>query len=81
MYSRGRKKVFKLMRRLPYVRDKINAEMDKIKSNFEEEVIKNSKGVNYITELPVISLTNDEILKKVEEHLNLGKVQTEIKIY
>ncbi|KAK6633822.1 hypothetical protein RUM44_004429 [Polyplax serrata] len=73
----GKKKFFKLVKKIPSVRNKIGHELSKIKNDFESEVRHRNEEVPYITELPNKGMTNQEILKLVETYLKLGDYKWE----
>lgn len=73
MVTRGKKKIFKLARKIPAVSRRIEREMKKISEGFEQEVIHRNQGNPYITTLPEKGKLHNEIIQKVEEYLTFGK--------
>uniref|UniRef100_A0A182IPS7 sphinganine-1-phosphate aldolase n=1 Tax=Anopheles atroparvus TaxID=41427 RepID=A0A182IPS7_ANOAO len=69
VYQRAKKKVFKLARLIPAVRRKVDAEIEKINDGFVKDI---SQVGNYYTELPTDGIGHEEIIKKVDEYLELG---------
>lgn len=70
--SRLRKKVFRLVRRVPAVRNKIQTEVDKNETEFANNITKEVGIVPYIRKMPDNGLVSTEILSKVDQYLNLG---------
>uniref|UniRef100_A0A2M4AIQ9 sphinganine-1-phosphate aldolase n=1 Tax=Anopheles triannulatus TaxID=58253 RepID=A0A2M4AIQ9_9DIPT len=69
LYSRAKKKVFKLARLIPQVRRRVEQEIDKINDGFVKDI--SQKG-DYYTELPGDGLAPEAIIAKVDEYLELG---------
>ncbi|XP_050081819.1 sphingosine-1-phosphate lyase [Anopheles aquasalis] len=69
LYSRAKKKVFKLARLIPQVRRRVEEEIDKINDGFVKDI--SQKGA-YYTELPGDGLSPEAIIAKVDEYLELG---------
>uniref|UniRef100_A0A182T279 sphinganine-1-phosphate aldolase n=1 Tax=Anopheles maculatus TaxID=74869 RepID=A0A182T279_9DIPT len=69
LYQRAKKKVFKLARRIPAVRRKVDAEIQKINDGFIKDI---SQAGNYYTELPNDGMSQEEILNQVDQYLELG---------
>uniref|UniRef100_A0A1L8E2I0 sphinganine-1-phosphate aldolase n=1 Tax=Nyssomyia neivai TaxID=330878 RepID=A0A1L8E2I0_9DIPT len=70
--SRSKKYFFKMIRKVPFVQNKINKELNMRAKEFEDSAIKQSGGLPYITHLPELGLSNEKILSLVDSHLNLG---------
>ncbi|KAG7190951.1 hypothetical protein KM043_007002 [Ampulex compressa] len=70
--ERRKKQLFKLLRYIPSIRDKINKELNTINDTFEKEAVQRLKDVPFIIELPKEGLNHDEILQKVEQCVHLG---------
>ncbi|XP_055536387.1 sphingosine-1-phosphate lyase [Wyeomyia smithii] len=69
LYSRLRRRFFKLTRKLPAVQRKIDAEITKINDNFVREASQYGK---FTTVLPENGLKHEQILQKVDDYLSLG---------
>ncbi|XP_036334273.1 sphingosine-1-phosphate lyase [Rhagoletis pomonella] len=69
---RGKRQFFRLAKRLPAVRRKIDAEVSKAKDNFEGEIRRSCTNLTWSLELPEHGLGHDEILQLVDKHLNIG---------
>uniref|UniRef100_A0A2M3Z547 sphinganine-1-phosphate aldolase n=1 Tax=Anopheles braziliensis TaxID=58242 RepID=A0A2M3Z547_9DIPT len=69
LYSRAKKKVFKLARLIPQVRRRVEEEIEKINDGFVKDI--SQKGA-YYTELPADGLPPETIIAKVDEYLELG---------
>lgn len=72
IYSRLKRRVFKLTRKIPMVQAKINEELVKLKKDFENDMLKSVGNLEYITKMPYDSMSEEEILKKLDEHLQLS---------
>lgn len=72
VWKRLKKSVFKLSRKIPAVKRKIQAAMDERKKEFEHDLQKNTGNIPYTVKLPFDGLGDDAILKKVDDHLSLG---------
>lgn len=73
LWKRTKKHVFRMARKyVPMVRDKVNAELEKVNKDFETDIMKHGNIVGYITELPADGMKNVDILKKVDDYLALG---------
>lgn len=72
IYARLKRRVFKLSRKIPMVQAKINEELVKLKKDFENDMLKSCGNLEYITKMPFESMSEEEILKKLDEHLQLG---------
>lgn len=48
VYNRMKKKIFKLSRRIPFVREKIKTSLAEQKAGFERSMIKSVNGMPYI---------------------------------
>lgn len=73
LYQRLKKRIFKLSRGIPAVQAKIDEELTKLKKDFENDMLKNCGDLAYTTKLPFDGLKVAQVLKKVEEHTNLGQ--------
>ncbi|XP_063703316.1 sphingosine-1-phosphate lyase isoform X2 [Culicoides brevitarsis] len=72
IYTRLKRRVFKLTRKIPMVQAKINEELVKLKKDFENDMLKSCGNLEYITKMPFESMNEEQILKKLDEHLQLG---------
>ncbi|XP_046738089.1 sphingosine-1-phosphate lyase [Diprion similis] len=72
LYDRGKKKLFKLARYVPSIRNKIDTELASINSNFEKEAARRLSGVQCFTELPEKGWRQEEVLAMVNKCVNLG---------
>uniref|UniRef100_A0A1A9WWT6 sphinganine-1-phosphate aldolase n=1 Tax=Glossina brevipalpis TaxID=37001 RepID=A0A1A9WWT6_9MUSC len=73
IWLRSRKKFFHYLKKIPSIRHKIDMEMSMTKQDFENEISKNCGKLVYNLELPEDGLSNERILKLVDQHLNLGE--------
>lgn len=72
VYDRSKRKIFKLIKYIPSVRDKIDKELDGIHKSFENEILHRLKNVGFVTQLPERGLTHEQVLDKVKECIDLG---------
>ena len=73
LVKRTKKHVFRMARKyVPMVRNKVNAELESVSKSFEDDILKQGNIVGYITELPADGMKNVDILKKVDDYLQLG---------
>lgn len=72
LFTRVKKRVYKLSRKIPYIQNQIDDLMGKLKKDFENDMLRTSGKVGYTTQLPFDALSETEILSRVEEHLQLG---------
>ncbi|XP_059611916.1 sphingosine-1-phosphate lyase [Phlebotomus argentipes] len=70
--SRSKKHFFKMARKLPFVKAQITEELNKRAKEFEDSAIKQSEGLSYITHMPEMGFSDQEILSLVDSHLQLG---------
>lgn len=69
LYSRARRRFFKLARKVPAIQRRVTAEIDKINEGFVKEA---SQHGTFTTKLPEKGLQHDEIIKQVDDYLALG---------
>ncbi|XP_014087909.2 sphingosine-1-phosphate lyase [Bactrocera oleae] len=69
---RCKRQFFRLAKKLPAVRRKIDAEISKAKRDFEGEISKSCTDLSWSLELPANGLSRVEILQLVDKHLNIG---------
>ncbi|XP_039956093.1 sphingosine-1-phosphate lyase [Bactrocera tryoni] len=72
LFVRGKRQFFRLVKKLPAVRRKIDAEISKAKRDFESEISKSCNDLSWSLELPANGLSRDEIIHLVDKHLNIG---------
>jgi len=70
--NRIKKKFFKLMRKLPAVRNKIETEMQKVKTSFEAEFQSAGSELETLHSLPDKGLDQEQIITEITLHLELG---------
>lgn len=71
--SRTKKKFFKLIRLLPPIRHKIDSEITKVSDLMEKSVRERTAHMDYFTSLPLLGLSNDELLQQIDNYLSLGE--------
>lgn len=67
--SRLKRRFFRLVRKVPAVRKRIEGEIAKINEDFTKEAAKHGQ---FITVLPESGLKQEQILQKVDDYLDLG---------
>lgn len=72
LYERGKKTAFKLIRKVPAVKRKIQNELSSIKKTFNEEVATRNKGLPKFKDLPENGLPLPDIVQLVDKHLQAG---------
>lgn len=72
IYTRSKKRVFKLARYIPSIRNKIKSNMDEIEKGFEDATIKSTAGLEYYTEIPQNGMSHADVLATVDKYLELG---------
>ena len=65
---------FRIFRQLPYIKDKINNELDKNVQEMESEIRKQIQGKSYITTLPKLGWKKEEILQEIDQMMALGNI-------
>ena len=65
--------MLRLVRRVPAVREKIENEIERLREEFEQEMVRRSAGIPYVTRLPAEGIDREEILRLVERSVHLGK--------
>ncbi|XP_031625160.1 sphingosine-1-phosphate lyase [Contarinia nasturtii] len=71
--SRAKNKFFKLMRLLPQVQRKIDTEVSKVSAGMEKSVQDRTAHMEYYSTLPLLGLSNEELLEEVDKYLSLGE--------
>lgn len=71
--QRTKKQFFRLIRFIPVIQRKIDSELETISKSMEDSVRKRTENMDYYISLPNYGLTEEEILKAVDEYLALGE--------
>ncbi|XP_028402670.1 sphingosine-1-phosphate lyase 1-like isoform X2 [Dendronephthya gigantea] len=71
---RSKKTFFKIFRKLPFLEEKIKTELNIKKAELEREVGKQRMGEIYTTKLPKTGLPKDQLLQRIIEYQQLGKI-------
>lgn len=71
-WVRCKKSAFRLLRKIPAVKSKIDAELKKIEASFCEDALKRYRGKEFHATLPQKGRPDQEIAEHVEEYLQLG---------
>lgn len=69
-----KKEAFKLARKIPYINNKISAEINKTKVNIYNDVLKSNKGTLFLTDLPAFGQSDEQILNTIDSYRKLGPV-------
>ncbi|XP_034943725.1 LOW QUALITY PROTEIN: sphingosine-1-phosphate lyase [Chelonus insularis] len=77
LLERGRKTVFRLIRYIPSMREKIETTLNSLNETFEKEALERVENMPFICELPNQGLNHDEILEHVKKCVQLGKYKWE----
>lgn len=72
-HQRVKKSVFKLVRKIPYVRNQIEEETEKVRLNFEKELLSHTSHMYDVNRLPEKGWTKEEILEQTKVYLGLGE--------
>lgn len=67
-----KKRVFKLARKIPYVRRKLEEETGKVAKLFQDDIKQSNAGLEYFLQLPNQGRSKPEILELVTSYLNRG---------
>lgn len=73
-WTRIKKSVFRILRKIPAVKNKIDTELNKIQASFSEDAKKRYQGKEFFHALPSKGQADTEIMKQVHEYLELGKI-------
>lgn len=73
VYERGKRQVFRLVKLVPSVKEKLEKELASMSKSFENDIIQRLKEDPFVTKLPEIGLSPDQVLNKVKEYTELGK--------
>ena len=65
--------VFRKVRVIPYVQNKLAEEKSKIKTTIEHDMNKFTDGLDVYSKLPFDSKSADEVLEEAQRYLNLGQ--------
>merc|ERR1712156_808441 len=69
--------IFRLVRKLPIVKDKIDQELDKTVSEMEEEISKQIGNRDYTKTLPLDGWSREKILNEIDDLIDLGEFKAE----
>jgi len=72
LHVRIKKQIFRLIRKIPMVRQRIEKEIDQVKDGLEKEHISLTGHLEDILELPAKGLTEDEVLELATIYTDLG---------
>jgi len=72
LHERIKKYVFRQIRKLPYVKEKIQGEISKVQDGLEKEHLALTGHLEDILELPATGMPEDEVLKLAKIYADLG---------
>lgn len=70
--SRAKRKFFKLVRLVPSIRKKIETELEGLNKKFEDDMTKHGEEIGYIVKMPEDGWHRKDVLRKMDEYLELG---------
>lgn len=70
--QRGKKTIFRLAKMIPAIKERIDAELNTVSKDFENEVYERTGHLTYITTLPDSGLSRKDILETLKKNLGLG---------
>lgn len=70
----AKKYFFKVLKKIPLVKNKIDNILEKINADFLNEIEHRNQNLPYITQLPQEGMSSEEILKLVDKYLETGVV-------
>lgn len=73
IWSRAKKRFFRLIRLIPAVQRKIDTEIGEISESLLNAVKKRTESMEYYTKLPFDGLSHEEIIGLVDAYLALGE--------
>lgn len=71
--EKTKKKFFRLIRYIPYVRNKVASEMKRIADDFDKQSYESTKHLKFLVDLPMKKKGHEEILTKLDEYLGMGE--------
>ncbi|XP_028414687.1 sphingosine-1-phosphate lyase 1-like isoform X2 [Dendronephthya gigantea] len=71
--TRVKKGFFKNVRRIPIIKDKINAELEKTKGEMRQALTSGDSG-SYYTKLPNKGMGQEALMKEIDKYEKLGKI-------
>ncbi|XP_022227563.1 sphingosine-1-phosphate lyase [Drosophila obscura] len=72
LYIRGKRQFFRFAKKIPAVRRQVEAELTKANNDFESAIKTSNAHLTYTVTLPEKGLSNEVILKLVDDHLKTG---------
>ncbi|XP_050394142.1 sphingosine-1-phosphate lyase 1 [Patella vulgata] len=71
--ERGKKEFFRLIKKIPYVKAKIDAEMAKTTKSMVESLYKDHAGHGYVCQIPMKGYSEKELILELEKYQALAK--------
>ncbi|KAM4730348.1 sphingosine-1-phosphate lyase 1 isoform 2-T2 [Anableps anableps] len=75
--SRIKKQVFRLIRKIPFVGDNIQRQLNKALDDMSHSLCTLKEGMSYTQQLPSKGLTQSQVMEKIKEYETLNEVQWE----
>lgn len=72
IFSRTKKSFFRLVKKIPMVKARIDKELDSTREEFRKDVLNRCDGLMYFNKLPEKGLSKDEIFDLVDQHIEKG---------
>ncbi|XP_055836776.1 sphingosine-1-phosphate lyase [Episyrphus balteatus] len=72
IYSRGKKHFFRLVKKIPMVKARIEKEIGSTRDEFRNDMLKRCDGLLYSYKLPEKGLSKEDIFKLVDQHIEKG---------
>ncbi|XP_027863445.1 sphingosine-1-phosphate lyase 1 isoform X1 [Xiphophorus couchianus] len=73
--SRIKKQVFRLVRKIPFVGDNIQKQLNKALDDMSHSLCTLKEGMSYTQQLPTKGLTQSQVMEKIKEYQTLNDVQ------
>ncbi|PWA26054.1 hypothetical protein CCH79_00001341, partial [Gambusia affinis] len=73
--SRIKKQVFRLVRKIPFVGDNIQKQLNKALDDMSYSLCTLKEGMSYTQQLPTKGLTQSQVMEKIKEYQTLNDVQ------
>ncbi|XP_045595073.2 sphingosine-1-phosphate lyase [Procambarus clarkii] len=77
LLERGKKKFFKLARKVPVVKDRIEKEMEKLTVSMIDDLNKAVNNTSYLTELPENGWSPERIMEEAAQYIQFGRFKWE----
>lgn len=72
IYNRTKKKFFRLAKKIPMIKKRIDKEINSTRDEFRKDALKRCDGLLYSCKLPEKGLSKENIFKLVDQHIQKG---------